>query len=82
MFQQALEAVSKQSLVRTRTYRSGRAVQAGRVRPIVTTSIRPTRRSVATKSGIGRKNRKMMLDHYRQTKNLLVSYSPRAVGFF
>jgi hypothetical protein len=52
------------------------------VRPIVTTSIRPTRRSVATKSGIGRKNRKMMLDHYRQTKNLLVSYSPRAVGFF
>jgi hypothetical protein len=24
----------------------------------------------------------MMLDHYQQTKNLLVSYSPRAVGFF
>jgi hypothetical protein len=33
-------------------------------------------------SGVGRKNRKMMLDHYRQTKKPLVSYSPRAVGFF
>jgi len=30
MFQQALEGVSKQSLVRTRTYRFGRAVQAAR----------------------------------------------------
>ena len=33
-------------------------------------------------SGIGRENHKMMLDHYRQTKNLLVSYSPNALGFF
>ena len=32
-------------------------------------------------SGIGRENHKMMLDHYQQTKNLLVSYSPKAVGF-
>jgi len=33
-------------------------------------------------SGIGRENHKMMLDHYQQTKNLLVSYSPKALGFF
>ena len=33
-------------------------------------------------SGIGRENHKMMLDHYQQTKNLLVSYSPDALGFF
>ena len=34
------------------------------------------------KSGIGRETHKMMLDHYQQTKNLLVSYSPKALGFF
>jgi aldehyde dehydrogenase len=33
------------------------------------------------KTGIGRENRKMMLDHYQQTKNVLVSYSPKALGF-
>ena len=33
-------------------------------------------------SGIGRENHKMMLDHYQQTKNLLVSYSDEALGFF
>ena len=33
-------------------------------------------------SGIGRENHKMMLDHYQQTKNMLVSYSPKALGFF
>ena len=33
-------------------------------------------------SGVGRENHKMMLDHYQQTKNLLVSYSPDALGFF
>jgi aldehyde dehydrogenase len=33
-------------------------------------------------SGIGRENHKMMLDHYQQTKNLLVSYSENALGFF
>ena len=33
-------------------------------------------------SGIGRENHKMMLDHYQQTKNLLVSYSEDAQGFF
>ena len=33
-------------------------------------------------SGLGRENHKMMLDHYQQTKNLLVSYSQNALGFF
>jgi aldehyde dehydrogenase len=33
-------------------------------------------------SGIGRETHKMMLDHYQQTKNLLVSYSTKALGFF
>jgi aldehyde dehydrogenase len=33
-------------------------------------------------SGIGRENHKMMLDHYQQTKNILVSYSRKALGFF
>jgi aldehyde dehydrogenase len=33
-------------------------------------------------SGIGRENHKMMLNHYQQTKNLLVSYSTKALGFF
>ncbi len=34
------------------------------------------------KSGFGRENHKMMLDHYRQTKNMLVSYSKNKLGFF
>jgi aldehyde dehydrogenase len=34
------------------------------------------------KSGIGRENHRMMLEHYQQTKNLLVSYSPNKLGFF
>jgi len=33
-------------------------------------------------SGVGRENHKMMLDHYQQTKNLLVSYNPNKLGFF
>jgi aldehyde dehydrogenase len=42
------------------------------------------RRSAATSSrgSIGRENHKMMLDHYQQTKNMLVSYDPKAMGFF
>ena len=32
--------------------------------------------------GLGRETHKMMLDHYQQTKNLLVSYSPNKLGFF
>ena len=34
------------------------------------------------KSGIGRENHHMMLDHYRQTKNVLISYSKNKLGFF
>ncbi|MGB3144000.1 MAG: aldehyde dehydrogenase, partial [Maribacter sp.] len=34
------------------------------------------------KSGIGRENHKMMLSHYRQTKNMLISYDKKAMGFF
>lgn len=34
------------------------------------------------KSGIGRENHKMMLNHYRQTKNMLISYDKNAMGFF
>lgn len=34
------------------------------------------------KSGFGRENHKMMLGHYRQTKNLLISYDKNAMGFF
>ena len=33
-------------------------------------------------SGFGRETRKIILDHYQQTKNLLVSYSPNALGLF
>ena len=42
----------------------------------------PTKLCLELKSGIGRENHKMMLDHYQQTKNLLVSYSPDKLGFF
>ena len=42
-----------------------------------------TPRSAATRaSGVGRENHKMMLDHYTQTKCLLVSYDPNPLGFF
>lgn len=34
------------------------------------------------KSGIGRETHKMMLNHYRQTKNMLISYDKKAMGFF
>lgn len=34
------------------------------------------------KSGFGRENHKMMLDHYQQTKNMLISYDKKALGFF
>ena len=34
------------------------------------------------KSGIGRENHKMMLSHYRQTKNMLISYDKKPMGFF
>jgi aldehyde dehydrogenase len=64
-------------------YRAGREIQAGR---IWTNNYHAYPAHAAfggyKNSGIGRENHKMMLDHYQQTKNLLVSYSPNKLGFF
>ncbi|MBD0314651.1 MAG: aldehyde dehydrogenase family protein, partial [Microcoleus sp. T3-bin5] len=64
-------------------YRIGRAVQAGRVWTNCY-HLYPAHAAFGgyKSSGIGRENHKMMLDHYQQTKNLLISYSPKALGFF
>lgn len=64
-------------------YRAGRAIQAGRVWTNCY-HIYPAHAAFGgyKKSGIGRENHKMMLDHYQQTKNLLVSYSTKPMGFF
>jgi aldehyde dehydrogenase len=64
-------------------YRMGRAIQAGRVWTNCYHHY-PAHAAFGgyKSSGIGRENHKMMLDHYQQTKNLLVSYSPKALGFF
>ena len=65
------------------SYRAGRAIQAGRVWTNCY-HIYPAHAAFGgyKKSGIGRENHKMMLDHYQQTKNLLVSYSTKPMGFF
>jgi len=64
-------------------YRAGRAIQAGRVWTNCFHSYPAHAAFGGYKgSGIGRENHKMMLDHYQQTKNLLVSYSPKAIGLF
>ncbi|MFE3226506.1 aldehyde dehydrogenase family protein [Nocardia sp. NPDC059228] len=64
-------------------YRVGRAVKAGRVWTNCYHAY-PAHAAFGgyKKSGIGRENHRMMLDHYQQTKNLLVSYSPNKLGFF
>ena len=64
-------------------YRFGRDVQAGRVWTNCYHQY-PAHAAFGgyKMSGIGRENHKMMLSHYQQTKNLLVSYSPKALGFF
>ena len=66
-----------------RAFRVGRAVQAGRVWTNCY-HLYPAHAAFGgyKQSGIGRETHKMMLDHYQQTKNLLVSYSPNALGFF
>ena len=66
-----------------RCYRFGRAIQAGRVWTNCY-HLYPAHAAFGgyKQSGIGRENHKMMLDHYQQTKNLLVSYSNKAQGFF
>lgn len=67
----------------TTAYRAGRAIEAGRVWTNCY-HIYPAHAAFGgyKKSGIGRETHKMMLSHYQQTKNLLVSYSPKALGFF
>jgi len=66
-----------------RCYRFGRAIQAGRVWTNCYHAY-PAHAAFGgyKQSGIGRETHKMMLDHYQQTKNLLVSYSPKKLGFF
>ena len=66
-----------------RAYRFGRAIQAGRVWTNCY-HLYPAHAAFGgyKQSGVGRETHKMMLDHYQQTKNLLVSYSPKALGFF
>ena len=67
----------------SRAYRMGRAIQAGRVWTNCYHAY-PAHAAFGgyKESGIGRETHKQMLDHYQQTKNLLVSYSPNALGFF
>ncbi|MEU0504600.1 aldehyde dehydrogenase family protein, partial [Nocardia sp. NPDC005998] len=67
----------------TTAYRMGRAIKAGRVWTNCFHAY-PAHAAFGgyKKSGIGRENHKMMLDHYQQTKNLLVSYSPTKLGLF
>jgi len=64
-------------------YRMGRGIQAGRVWTNCY-HLYPAHAAFGgyKQSGIGRETHKMMLSHYQQTKNLLVSYSPKALGFF
>ena len=64
-------------------YRLGRGIKAGRVWTNCYHAY-PAHAAFGgyKKSGIGRETHKMMLDHYQQTKNVLVSYSEKALGFF
>jgi aldehyde dehydrogenase len=66
-----------------RAYRMGRAIKAGRVWTNCY-HLYPAGAAFGGYkiSGVGRENHQMMLEHYSQTKNLLVSYSPKALGFF
>jgi aldehyde dehydrogenase len=67
----------------TNAYRIGRGIQAGRVWTNCYHAY-PAHAAFGgyKESGFGRETHKMMLDHYQQTKNLLVSYSNKALGFF
>jgi len=67
----------------SQAYRAGRAIKAGRVWTNCYHHY-PAHAAFGgyKQSGIGRENHKMMLDHYQQIKNLLVSYSPDRQGFF
>ncbi len=67
----------------SRAYRMGRAIQAGRVWTNCY-HLYPAGAAFGgyKGSGVGRETHAMMLDHYTQTKNLLVSYDPKPLGFF
>jgi len=67
----------------SRAYRMGRGIKAGRVWTNCYHAY-PAHAAFGgyKESGIGRETHKMMLDHYQQTKNMLVSYSPKKLGFF
>jgi aldehyde dehydrogenase len=67
----------------TVAYRMGRGIKAGRVWTNCYHAY-PAHAAFGgyKESGIGRENHKMMLDHYQQTKCLLVSYNPNKLGFF
>ncbi|HEX3919772.1 MAG TPA: aldehyde dehydrogenase [Caulobacteraceae bacterium] len=66
-----------------RCYRFGRGIQAGRVW-VNCYHAYPAHAAFGgyKQSGIGRENHAKMLDHYQQTKNMLVSYSAGKLGFF
>ncbi|ANG63230.1 aldehyde dehydrogenase [Marinobacterium aestuarii] len=66
-----------------RAYRMGRGIEAGRVWTNCYHQY-PAHAAFGgyKKSGVGRENHKMMLDHYQQTKNMLVSYDVNPLGFF
>lgn len=66
-----------------RAYRMGRAIKAGRVWTNCY-HLYPAHAAFGgyKKSGVGRETHKMMLDHYQQTKNLLISYNINPLGFF
>ncbi|MBO9645654.1 MAG: aldehyde dehydrogenase family protein, partial [Pseudacidovorax sp.] len=66
-----------------RAFRMGRGIEAGRVWTNCYHAY-PAHAAFGgyKQSGIGRETHKMMLDHYQQTKNLLVSYSQQPLGFF
>ena len=67
----------------SRAFRMGRGIKAGRVWTNCY-HLYPAGAAFGgyKSSGVGRENHKMMLDHYTQTKNLLVSYDPKPLGFF
>src|SRR5690554_929884 len=66
-----------------RAYRMGRGIQAGRVWTNCYHQY-PAHAAFGgyKKSGVGRETHKMILDHYQQTKNMLVSYDINPLGFF
>jgi aldehyde dehydrogenase len=66
-----------------RAFNFGRGIEAGRVWTNCY-HLYPAHAAFGgyKQSGIGRENHKMMIHHYQQTKNVLVSYSPNKLGFF